>query len=199
MANINLHRIIFIFSISFLLFCIQNQITQASSINIPTGVNALNISYGVPNYPDTIMTSYNCTVSPCTVYSPASSTAPYTIVALDGFSNSIAFNSLSFSCTNGSFAHYAVSFAPYLTGAPTWFSFNIHYEIHCTGDLTTAFSTNKEVLAIVQYIPYDTRITKSSPQTLMTNITDTHFILISGFLIAILSFTIIIWLFKKQI
>lgn len=142
---------------------------DSADSSISRSGDSLDIGIGVPGYPDNLFdwcdpysseTSHRCNCSGSTcegfhlVYSGVSTVLSTTIFSSYSFPS---WDSFGLTC-NGDF-FYEYGDVAHLT-SPT--SFNSDVQFHCDGDLGIVTDGSVTARALVQYLPYDTRLVATS-------------------------------------
>jgi len=149
--------------------------------------NSLSGGLGTNKYPDALIISAHVNGSTETLISTST---PFTILqySIISFSNQDSLTCNGVELIDSNFVDFWLARS---VDVGSYWSYNLASDIHCSGNLVFENLTD-ESYAIIQYVPYDTRL-KSMP------LSDTHFIQIAGFFIFFSSMVLILWIFKKRI
>jgi len=188
-----------IFAVCLSLALVRGSNAYAADLSLDSSIissgNAIDQSFGVENYPDSLGIYAIRGDSPVTLISTST---PYTILSISLFSATIDSN-VYLKCggedvTNGYVGTISADQMENASPVPAYFTYNQSSQVHCSGDLV--FSDIDDGAVQIQYVPYDTRNMIESTSTMP--VTDTHFGIIAGYWLAFATMIFIVWLFKGK-
>lgn len=152
--------------------------TDIASGAITVGGTGVNASVGVPDYPDSLWIEKDCSIDSCTTL--LSTSTAYTILSYELLDSSLL-GSFTWACGSYNLAGRIFdNWVGNLSLDSSFYSFGSDIPVHCSGNLSL---DSFDGYAIIQYVPWDTRLYKSSE-----DINYSDWIHVNGWLIFLLAF-----------